>query len=130
MPSQNTINVQPATRPVLPIDQEIARLKEERNAIILAHNYTRGAPASVVVQDPAAGGAGGPTIAFAHNTVLGNVGLNGHLQFYANNLVYGLINNVGGVPGWLQAGVGTGMDASGNTEHEVVAPALPAAWVD
>ena len=97
---------------------------------LYTHNYIRGAPASVVVQDPAAGGAGGPTIAFAHNTVLGNVGLNGHLQFYANNLVYGLINNVGGVPGWLQAGVGTGMDASGNTEHEVVAPALPAAWVD
>ena len=97
---------------------------------LYTHNYIRGAPGSVVVQDPAAGGAGGPTIAFAHNTVLGNVGLNGHLQFYANNLVYGLINNVGGVPGWLQAGVGTGMDASGNTEHEVVAPALPAAWVD
>ena len=97
---------------------------------LYTHNYVRGAPASIVVQDPGAGGAGGPTIAFAHNTVLGNVGLNGHLQFYANNLVYGLINNVGGVPGWLQAGVGTGMDASGNTEHEVVAPALPAAWVD
>jgi len=97
---------------------------------LYTHNYIRGVPASVVVQDPAAGGAGGPTIAFAHNTVLGNVGLNGHLQFFANNLVYGLINNVGGVPGWLQAGVGTGLDASGNTEHEVVAPALPAAWVD
>lgn len=97
---------------------------------LYTHNYIRGAPGSVVVQDPAAGGAGGPTIAFAHNTVLGNVGLNGHLQFFANNLVYGLINNVGGVPGWLQAGVGTGMDASGNTEHEVVVPTLPAAWVD
>ena len=97
---------------------------------LYTHNYVRGAPASVVVQDPAAGGAGGPTIVFAHNTVLGNVGLNGHPQFYANNLVYGIINNVGGVPGWLQAGVGAGLDASGNTEHEVVVPTLPAAWVD
>lgn len=96
---------------------------------LYTHNYVRGAPASLAVQDPVAG-AGGATIAFAHNTVFGNVGLNGHLQFFANNLVYGIINNVGGVPGWLQAGVGTGMDASGNTEHEVVLPVLPAAWVD
>ena len=42
MTSQNAANGQSAMRPVLPIDQEIARLKEERNAIILAHNYTRG----------------------------------------------------------------------------------------
>ena len=93
------------------------------------HNYIRGMPASVAVQDPAAGAAGA-TIAFTQNTVMGNVGLNAHLQFFANNVVYGLINNAGGVPGWLQAGTGTGMDASGNTEHEVTRPVLPAAWVD
>ena len=96
------------------------------------HNYIRGNPAGTSVRDPAAGGAGaGSTMAFTHNTVLGGVGVAGHSQFYANNVVYGLINQVGGIgPGWTQAGTGTGADAANNTEHQTTRPALPAAWVD
>ncbi len=102
---------------------------------LYTHNYLRGMPPGVgsvpAVQDPMAG-ASGPTIAFTHNTVLGHVGLSAHLQFYANNNVYGLINNVGGpgFPGWSQAGAGTGADASGNIEHELAFPTMPASWND
>ena len=96
---------------------------------LYTHNYIRGSPGAIVVQDPAAGGFGA-ILAFTQNTVMGDVGLNGHPQFYANNVVYGLINNVGGVPGWGQAGVGTGIDAAGNTEHQITRPVLPASWTD
>jgi hypothetical protein len=101
---------------------------------LYTHNYIRGMPpmpgSTPAVQDPMA--LTGTTMAFTHNTVLGHVGLNGNLQYYANNTVYGLINNVGGpgAPGWVQAGGGTGMDASGNTEHEMFYPPLPASWLD
>lgn len=101
---------------------------------LYTHNYLRGmppvGPGSVpAVRDPAAGAAG-PTIAFTQNTVLGHVGLNAHPQFFANNIVYGLINNAGGVAGWTQAGAGTGLDASGNTEHQGNYPTLPSSWLD
>lgn len=92
---------------------------------LYTHNYLKGA-----VEDPSVGPFG-RTIAFTQNTVLGDVGLDGHAQFYANNIVYGLINNVGGPgPGWIQAGSGTGIDAAGNTEHETDFPQLPASWLD
>jgi hypothetical protein len=81
------------------------------------------------VHDPFAGGAG-PTITFTHNLVMGHVGLSGHSQFYANNTVYGQINYAGGTSGWTQAGVGTGIDAAGNVEHETSYPMLPSPWLD
>lgn len=42
MSSQNELTGRPAPRAVQPVEEEIARLKNERNAVILAHNYTRG----------------------------------------------------------------------------------------
>ncbi len=101
---------------------------------LYTHNYLRGMPpgpgSTPAVQDPLA--VTGTTIAFTHNTVMGHVGLNGNLQYFANNTVYGLINNTGGpgFPGWTQAGAGAGIDAAGNTEHEMFYPPLPAAWSD
>ncbi len=99
---------------------------------LYTHNYIVGDPAGISVRDPVVGAGSGPTIAFTQNTVLGGVGMNGNSQFYANNIVYGLINNVGGpgTPGWLQFGAGTGLDGAGNTEHETVVPPLPVSWVD
>lgn len=70
----------------------------------------------------------GPTIVFTHNTVYGDVGGTGGVglpggapQFFANNTVYGVINfaGPGAAVGWAQAGAGTGLDAAGNTEHQI-----------
>ncbi|HOW96360.1 MAG TPA: hypothetical protein P5567_13770 [Kiritimatiellia bacterium] len=100
---------------------------------LYSHNVIRGmppAPASVVaVLDQFAAGT---TIAFVQNTVLGHVGISAHPQYYANNIVYGRINNIGGAgtPGWAQAGAGVGADASNNTEHQGAFPVLPSSWSD
>ena len=102
---------------------------------LYTHNYLNGAEpivgAKPAMRDDWAGSAG-PTITFTHNLVMGHVGISGHSQFYANNTVYGLINNVGGAgdPGWSQAGTGTGADAAGNIEHETTYPTLPSSWRD
>ena len=100
---------------------------------LYSHNYIRGmppAPGSVIaVLDQFAVGT---TIAFVQNTVLGHVGISAHLQYYANNIVYGRINNLAGPgsPGWAQAGAGVGPDAANNTEHQAVFPTLPSSWSD
>jgi len=98
---------------------------------LYTHNYLRGVSGSSALLDVIAGTAG-PTITFTQNTVLGDVGISSNTQFYANNIVYGLINNTGGpgAPGWSQAGVGIGLDAAGNTEHQGTVPSLPASWLD
>jgi len=98
---------------------------------LYTHNYLRGVAGFSALLDVIAGTTGS-TITFTQNTVLGDVGISSNVQFYANNIVYGLINNTGGpgAPGWSQAGVGTGLDAAGNTEHQTVYPTLPAPWLD
>ncbi|NCC49982.1 MAG: hypothetical protein EOM20_02075 [Spartobacteria bacterium] len=100
---------------------------------LYTHNYIKGPEAGMglsAVVDPLAGGTG-PTICFVQNTVQGDVGTSGHAQFYANNIVYGTINNMGGPgPGWTQAGMGTGADAANNTEHQGTFPMLPNSWFD
>jgi hypothetical protein len=103
---------------------------------LYAHNWIKGPPPvgpATALQDAQV--LQGPTLGFYHNTVLGNVGFaNGgtpHAQYYANNLVHGLINwPGGGVVGWLQAGAGTGADVANNTEFQLEYPALPDAWND
>jgi len=100
---------------------------------LYTHNYLKGVPSgggTPTLIDPNAGEY--PTITFVQNTVLGDVGIGNHTQFYANNIVYGLINNIGGpgASGWSQAGAGTGLDAAGNTEHQTAYPTLPAPWLD
>ncbi len=99
---------------------------------LYTHNYIRGTAPAIDSEEAVQDLGGGHTIAFTHNKVLGHVGLNGNEQYYANNTVYGIINNVGGngLPGWSQAGQGTGADAAGNIEHEDSFPDLPAAWLD
>lgn len=109
---------------------------------LYAHNVIRGAETTYgtvpAVFDPMVG-AGATTIAFVHNAVWGDVGVHSNLQFYANNVVYGQINNTGGLVGWGQAGVGTGIDPAGNTEHQFIYPqfgafipgeGFPQAWQD
>lgn len=104
---------------------------------LYSHNYIRGkAPppedpglVAVAVSAP----AGNRILAFVQNVVVGNVGDGmGSIQFYANNVVYGVINYIPlpGYPGWTQAGAGAGADAANNTEHQTTNPALPAAWLD
>ncbi|MGD9611744.1 MAG: hypothetical protein AB7V22_02455 [Kiritimatiellia bacterium] len=100
---------------------------------LYTHNYLKGTSGPGAVPALLDSATGFPTIAFYHNTVLGHVGVNGNPQYYANNTVYGLINNVAGpgAPGWIQAGSGTvPPDASNNTEHDLSYPVLPAAWLD
>lgn len=100
---------------------------------LYTHNYLHGTAGPGAVPALLDSASGFPTIAFLHNTVLGHVGVNGNPQYYANNTVYGIINNTGGAgaPGWAQAGVSSvPPDASNNTEHDLGYPALPAAWVD
>jgi hypothetical protein len=83
-------------------------------------------------------GGSGPTICFVQNAVWGDVGAFSNAQFYANNIVYGIINKVGGsTVGWTQAGLGNPIDASGNTEHFLIYPnagsgttGFPASWQD
>jgi len=116
-------------------------------AKLFTHNYIKGP-----LPDPGAGFAPpaisdpgvlfpfppgtGPFLAFYHNYIQGSAGVApagvAHPQFYGQNtMVGGLINNVGGPVGWLQAGAGTGMDAFGNVEHELVFPfPLPDNWDD
>jgi len=114
------------------------------NQHFFAYNYIKGPPSyeqqgapspfprAAVIDSATA--LGGPTIAFHHNTVWGDVGVNSNKQFYANNVVHGLINGrptgFGWTVGWTQAGTGTGQDAAGNTEHEIVVPTLPDSWDD
>jgi hypothetical protein len=96
---------------------------------LYAHNYIKGpypTSTSRAVQD----GTASATIGFFNNTVVGNVGTAGgnpasHSQYFANNIVFGIINYPGsGVLGWVQLGAGTGADAANNTEHELVYPVL------
>ena len=96
---------------------------------LYTHNYLRSNPGVPALVDP---GYAGPFIAFVQNTVQGHVGTSGNAQFYANNIVYGIINNVGGpgAPGWTQAGAGAGLDGAGNTEHNLSAVMLPSSWRD
>lgn len=102
---------------------------------LYAQNYINGPPPSAgiwTVYDAATS----TTIGFFNNTVMGHVGLASgnppsHLQFFANNIVYGIINYPGsGNFGWTQAGAGTGADAANNTEHETTYPALPNTYRD
>ncbi|MDD4342108.1 MAG: hypothetical protein PHO14_07720, partial [Kiritimatiellae bacterium] len=104
---------------------------------LYSHNVIRGAETGTspipAVFDPNA--TPGPTMVFVHNAVWGDVGVTSNQQFYANNVVYGQINNTGGAVGWSQAGVGTGIDSAGNTEHQIVYPqpggiGFPWAWQD
>jgi hypothetical protein len=88
-----------------------------------SHNYIQGplpGAGSPAVMDPAVPAGFGPSIAFYHNTVFGDVGSApgglAHFQFFANNTVYGLINNIGGGVGWFQLG-GVVPDPANNTEH-------------
>jgi len=107
---------------------------------LYSHNVIRGpehgtSPVPAVF-DPFGGPI--PTLVFVHNAVWGDVGVNSNQQFFANNIVYGDINNKGAGIGWAQAGAGTGTDPAGNTEHQGnypqfgVAGALgfPFAWQD
>lgn len=107
---------------------------------LYSHNVIRGpehgtSPVPAVF-DPFGGPI--PTLVFLHNAVWGDVGVNSNQQFFANNIVYGDINNKGAGIGWAQAGAGTGTDPAGNTEHQGnypqfgVAGALgfPFAWQD
>lgn len=108
---------------------------------LYSHNVIRGAehgtsPIPAVFDS---GAVTTPTITFVHNTVWGDVGVNSNAQFYANNVVYGDIWNKGGLIGWAQAGLGTGLDTSGNTEHQGIYPqwgaippgrGFPGAWQD
>jgi len=116
-------------------------------AKLFAHNYIKGplgdseagfAPPTIA--DPGVPALGyipplGPFLAIYNNNIQGSCGLApvaAHGQFYANNtVVAGIINNVGGPVGWLQAGAGAGADAAGNVEHELAYPfPLPDNWDD
>ncbi|HMP89785.1 MAG TPA: hypothetical protein PJ991_06270 [Kiritimatiellia bacterium] len=109
-----------------------------------SHNYIKG-PGPIPGGPPAIEDPGvivpyppgtGPFLGFYNNTIWGHVGSAPggvpHAQFFGNNMVYGIINHPGaGTVGWLQAGAGTGIDASGNVEHELVFPLpLSDAWDD
>jgi hypothetical protein len=115
---------------------------------LFAHNYIKGPPPAPgpaygppAIADPAVifpfpGGAGA-FIGLYNNTIYGHVGsvVGGvaHPQWHANNTVYGLITFPGApsVIGWLQAGAGVGVDASGNIQHEVTyPPTMPDIWDD
>lgn len=114
---------------------------------LFAHNYIKGplSDADAGFAPPTVSDPGvvfpyppgtGPFLAFYNNTIVGSVGSApagvAHTQFYGNNSVLGgIINFAGGTVGWLQAGVGTGLDGAGNLEHEIVYPVpLPASWDD
>lgn len=107
---------------------------------LYSHNVIRGAEHGTspvpAVYDPLGGPF--PTLVFVHNAVWGDVGVNSNQQFFANNIVYGDINNKGGGIGWAQAGLGMGIDPAGNTEHQANYPqagvpgalGFPFAWQD
>ena len=111
---------------------------------LYAHNVIHGAEHGTwvgvtlpTVFDPAA--VLGHTICFVNNTVWGDVGMGSNVQFHANNVVYGDINNTGGgmTWGWGQAGAGAGLDPYGNVEHQGIYPGwggtqrgFPATWQD
>lgn len=107
---------------------------------LYSHNVIRGAEHGTspvpAVYDPMGGPF--PTIVFVQNAVWGDVGVFSNQQFFANNVVYGDINNKGGAIGWGQAGIGMGIDPAGNTEHQGVYPqsgtpggfGFPFAWRD
>lgn len=114
---------------------------------LFTHNYIKGPRvdseggfAPPTISDPGAvtpyPPGTGPFLAFYHNLIQGSAGSAPagipHTQFYGNNMmVGGIINNAGGIVGWLQAGVGTGIDAAGNIEHQIVYPfPLPDNWDD
>jgi len=114
---------------------------------LFTHNYIKGPRvdsdggfAPPTISDPGAitpyPPGTGPFLAFYHNLIQGSAGSAPagipHTQFYGNNMmVGGLINNAGGIVGWLQAGAGTGIDAAGNIEHQIVYPfPLPDNWDD
>ncbi|MBP7830463.1 MAG: hypothetical protein KA248_11140 [Kiritimatiellae bacterium] len=121
-------------------DQEIS-LHPNQPPHLYSHNVIRGPEANTGIP-PAVYDSGAvttPTITFVNNTVWGDVGVSSNMQFFANNIVYGMINNIGGPIGWAQAGVGTGTDPAGNTEHQIIYPqrfavpagrGFPAAWQD
>jgi len=114
---------------------------------LYSHNVIHGAEHGTVFPPFIPGsGSGAPavydpssttgTICFVQNAVWGDVGMSNE-QFYANNIVYGDINNKGGAVGWIQLGTGVGIDTSGNTEHQGMFPGgmgsqrgFPAAWQD
>ncbi len=123
-------------------DLESAALHPGQPPHLYSHNVIRG-PEHMsgpipAVYDPNA--TNGPTITFVQNAVWGDVGTKSNSQFFANNIVYGVINNLGTPWGWSQAGVGAGNDPAGNTEHQAVYPQIglppgvgrgfPAAWQD
>lgn len=114
---------------------------------LFTHNYIKGPLpdgeagfAPPTISDPGAitpyPPSTGPFLAFYNNVIFGSAGtaLAGipHPQYYGNNMVIGgIINHAGGTVGWLQAGAGTGADASGNIEHELSFPfPLPDNWDD
>lgn len=114
---------------------------------LFAHNYIKGPPPAPgpgygppAIADPATvfpfPPLAGAFIGLYNNTIYGHVGsvVGGvpHPQWHANNTVYGLITYPGAGPiGWLQAGAGTGLDASGNIQHEVTYPTvMPDVWDD
>jgi hypothetical protein len=125
-------------------DQETGPLHPNQPPHLYSHNVIRGREHGTAlpgmppaVYDPNA--TAGPTITFVQNVVWGDVGTQSNRQFFANNVVYGTINNGGGWLGWAQAGIGAGNDAAGNTEHQGVYPqwgaipagrGFPAAWQD
>jgi len=151
-PAQGTLQVNPGVEGLEVIGCKIVNLLpfaaiEDLQPIVpgmvphlYSHNVIRGAEHGTspvpAVYDPFGGPI--PTLVFVHNAVWGDVGVNSNQQFFANNIVYGDINNKGGGIGWAQAGVGTGIDPAGNTEHQGnypqfgVAGALgfPFAWQD
>lgn len=114
---------------------------------LFTHNYIKGPRvdadggfAPPTISDPGAitpyPPGTGPFLAFYHNVIQGSAGSAPagipHTQFYGNNMmVGGIINNAGGIVGWLQAGAGAGIDAAGNVEHQITYPfPLPDNWDD
>ncbi|MBN1270572.1 MAG: hypothetical protein JXB04_13360, partial [Kiritimatiellae bacterium] len=124
------------------IEDQASALHPNEPPHLYSHNIIRGAEHGgaipPAVYDPFATNLQ-PTITFVQNTVWGDVGMLSNRQFFANNTVYGQINNVGGPIGWSQAGIGSGNDPAGNTEHQGIYPqwgavppgrGFPAAWQD
>lgn len=123
-------------------DNQVLALNPPQVPHLYSHNIIHGAEHGTwigmtvpAVYDPF---ATNDTICFVQNTVWGDVGMSSNQQYYANNIVYGDINNTGfGMTwGWGQRGFGAGQDNAGNTEQQIMFPGfggakgLPAAWQD